>query len=396
MTSHRTSAAVSILFAFVVAVAGVSPVGGEKVKPSPTPSPDPRKVVAVSAGYDHVLALTEDGSVSAWGNNALGQLGTGDTQKRLVPVKVEGLAGVTAVSAGNGFSLALLSDGTVWGWGAADQGQLGASDHPKQLRPRLIDGITSVKLIKAAGSTVAAIRNDGTLWTWGAAGQGLLGTGTSEDRSTPERIQILRNMKDVSGAGVHFAALDSSGRLWSWGSNRNIQLGKVSVESLDKPAVTIEDRSGSFASICAGSYTLFCRKDGTVWMIGWNSINRTGNGSDPRKVWYKGEAQQVELSAKIVQVSCFDHALALDDKGRVWAWGENTLGQCGNGTQRPVESPEKIEGLPQVAYVGAGRRFSVALSTEGALYAWGDNSFGQLGDATVRERLSPVRVMGFE
>jgi alpha-tubulin suppressor-like RCC1 family protein len=80
----------------------------------------------------HVLALSRDGSVWAWGVDDMGQLGNNrsEVQSR-TPVQVRGpggqgfLTGVTAIAAGGKLSLALKSDGSVWSWGQNSSGQLG-------------------------------------------------------------------------------------------------------------------------------------------------------------------------------------------------------------------------------------------------------------------------------
>lgn len=54
------------------------------------------KIIAV--GAFHNLALEEDGTLWAWGNNEYGQLGTGDTQPRSQPIPVQGLSGLTLVN----------------------------------------------------------------------------------------------------------------------------------------------------------------------------------------------------------------------------------------------------------------------------------------------------------
>ena len=55
------------------------------------------KVRLIAAGAFHNLALEEDGTLWAWGNNEYGQLGTGDTQTRSQPIRVQGLSGLTLV-----------------------------------------------------------------------------------------------------------------------------------------------------------------------------------------------------------------------------------------------------------------------------------------------------------
>lgn len=57
----------------------------------------PEKVQLIAAGAFHNLALEEDGTLWAWGNNEYGQLGTGDTQPRSQPIRVQGLSGLKLV-----------------------------------------------------------------------------------------------------------------------------------------------------------------------------------------------------------------------------------------------------------------------------------------------------------
>ena len=82
-------------------------------------------VVAIAAGAEHSLALLNNGTVMAWGNNEQGELGNGTTTNTAVPVAVTGLSHVVAIAAGGYHSLALLENGTVMAWGENEYGQLG-------------------------------------------------------------------------------------------------------------------------------------------------------------------------------------------------------------------------------------------------------------------------------
>ena len=79
------------------------------------------KVIGITAGFAHSLALTSTGAVLACGKNDDGELGDGGTTDSDVPVKVDLPAGtkVTGVAAGAGHNLAVTSTGAVLAWGLA-------------------------------------------------------------------------------------------------------------------------------------------------------------------------------------------------------------------------------------------------------------------------------------
>ena len=65
-----------------------------------------------------------------------------DAQTQLLPKKIEAFAGqrVVAVSAGEDHSLAITADGAVWSWGAGGLGRLGhGEDLSDQMLPKKIE-----------------------------------------------------------------------------------------------------------------------------------------------------------------------------------------------------------------------------------------------------------------
>ena len=85
---------------------------------------DLSEVTAIAADGGHSLALLENGTVMAWGENKYGELGDGSTNDSDVPVRVSGLREVVAIADGADHNLALLKNGTVMAWGDNDWGQL--------------------------------------------------------------------------------------------------------------------------------------------------------------------------------------------------------------------------------------------------------------------------------
>ena len=92
--------------------------------------------------------------------------------------------------------------------------------------------------------------------------------------------------------------------------------------------------------------------------------------------------QRAVLTFVLIWVSTFALTLAAQAQGRVWAWGENSDGQLGNGTYTNSDTPILVAGLSDIASVAAGSSHSLAVSSDGRVWAWGDNSEGQLGIGT--------------
>jgi len=158
-------------------------------------------VTAIAAHYLNTVALKDDGTVWTWGNNDYGQLGDNTRTSSYTPVQVVGPGGtgfltdVTAIAAGYGHMVALKDDGTVWAWGDNGYGVLGdgttdPSYTPVQvLGPEGVGVLTGMTAIAAGWYHTVALKEDRTVWAWGNNGYGQLGDGTIAERHTP--VQVL-------------------------------------------------------------------------------------------------------------------------------------------------------------------------------------------------------------
>src|SRR5688572_10883151 len=114
----------------------------------------------VATGYSHTLVVDSSGSIWAWGKNASGQLGTGNTTPSSLPVQVPGLSNIVAVAAGETHSLALESDGDLWAWGDNSWGQVG--DGTNTMRTSPVQVLTGAGKIAAGDRHSVACKSDGT------------------------------------------------------------------------------------------------------------------------------------------------------------------------------------------------------------------------------------------
>lgn len=72
--------------------------------------------------------------------------------------------------------------------------------------------------------------------------------------------------------------------------------------------------------------------------------------------------------------------MALTNKGAVYTWGMNEVGQLGLGNELPTIEPNLVTGLTKaVSKIDCGMKHCVAITKDYQLYVWGSNSYGQLG-----------------
>lgn len=342
----------------------------------------------------HMLALKSDGTVWAWGADSYGQLGDGTmTYDRNTPVQVHGpdnegfLTNVTAISAGgsySGFSLALKEDGTLWAWGDNDVGQLGDGTTTDRNTPVQVLGpngggfLTDIIAVSAGDHHVLALKNDGTVWAWGKNINYALGDGTHTDRYTPVQVlgpsgegfltnmvAILASYKSSGGEGDISFAVKSDGTAWSWGG----------VTDPNDPLfpTQIEEFSNAVSIAYDGLYETVLKSDGTVWQsilgeekqVAITDVITIVIAIDSSEgyayalrsdgtVWRlagAGTSMQVDGLEDVIDIGA-SGPCAVKNDGTVWTLGNNSYGQRGNGTTGdetsggpPGAEPVEVEGL---------------------------------------------------
>jgi alpha-tubulin suppressor-like RCC1 family protein len=181
--------------------------------PYPVRIPDLGDVIAVKAGARHSLALRKDGTVFAWGDNTLGQVGDGTTINRDRPVVVQGVRSAVAIAAGASFSVVVLSDGTVMEWGATY-----TNPQPRP-RPALLAGIRGARSVVAGDGHGAVITQAGGVITWGQNSHYETGRGRNASL-TPAPVAGLTDVRYLAACTSQTIAVLGSGRMMTWGEVR--------------------------------------------------------------------------------------------------------------------------------------------------------------------------------
>ena len=87
------------------------------------------------------------------------------------------------------------------------------------------------------------------------------------------------------------------------------------------------------------------------------------------------------------------HSCATTALGSVYCWGDGSHGQLGHGSRDSSAQPVKVEGFSApVIRVAAGRGHTCAVQSDRRVLCWGQNDLGQLGNGTQEDSLVPVLV----
>lgn len=344
---------------------------------------------SMDIGTEHALAIKNDGTVWSWGSNVEGQAGNGTNDWDYHNVPAPGpasLSAVTAVAAGDGHSLAILNDGTVRAWGNNDYGQLGDGSNSSSYTPVTVSGLSAIRSITASSSALylshsAAVKADGTLWMWGNNNYGQLGDGTTSPQFYPTQVidyndpsGFLQNVVAIATSGYHSVALKSDGTVWAWGYGGYGALGAGNNSTSLYPVQVIDysDPSGflqNVEAVAVGSlHSMALKSDGTVWAWGYGGYGQLGNGS-----WNNSNFPlQVSLFDTVSAISADEsYSLALLSDGTLMSWGyDNSYNVV----------PVPISGLTNVIAITSGHYGNMALKDDRTIWSWGYNSYGQLGD----------------
>lgn len=143
-----------------------------------------------------------------------------------------------------------------------------------------------------------------------------------------------------------------------------------------------------------GSFGIALDQKGQIWGWGDNSSGQLGKPKPNRNV-YTPEITATELDgSQIADIQCGNvSTLFLLKDGTVYTCGNNNYGQQGQpGKVERVKTPTRIEGLTDIVQVAAGFGQCMALDSSGSVWVWGRNSNGQLGTPDKKGARTPVKL----
>ena len=341
------------------------------------------------------IALDCDNKVWCWGDNGVGQCGTG-TKGGIVssPVQVKAgclsgtayecggnLCNVDVVYAGNANSFAILGDGpykgylVAWGGNISDGGYnsaLGSGSDAGSASPVWCVDLQGNKMknivqIFSGDDVTLALDSDGHVWSCGgllkpANGLGRLKAGGYSGDSQNggpsnafgmvyvEANKPLSNIVQIAAGDVSYFALDANGYIWSWGDSWNSSCGQGPNMQSNSPKRVVKG----------------------------NTLDEDNDGA--------------YLLAKQIGAGQ-SSGMAVSISGRPVTWGANPGQGSGDAAQNPgyvVFGSNTIHN--DVILINKGDNWGFYGRSDGSMYAWGQNDNGQLGIGSTAAHTSAVKI----
>ncbi|GEM_PF-1179865 len=304
-------------------------------------------------------------------------------------------------------SLALASDGTVYAWGENQYGQLGNGTNTDSNIPVAVkttgtpmEGKQIVQIAAGRWSSFA-LASDGTVYSWGFNDGGQLGNGTANHSNVPVAVKTTgtpmegKTIVQVASSVFHSLALASDGTVYAWGSNGDGPLGNGTNTNSNVPVAvkttgTPMDGKTITQVAAGGTHSLALASDGTMYAWGDGSKGQLGNGTNTNSsIPVVVDASDPSIAGKTVtQISSGMYSsFALASDGTMYIWGENNSNSpvAVPTTGTPMDGKRIVQVIHNLAHL-------LALADDGTMYAWGENSSGQLGNGTNTNSNVPVAV----
>jgi alpha-tubulin suppressor-like RCC1 family protein len=272
--------------------------------------------------------------------------------------------------------------------------------------------------VSPAGSATVKAKSDSTAYVFGNTAGTLTVTATGEGSSGSASIIVLPRSflagSAISGGldagGDITCGLISLGEGFCWGLNKLGQLGAKS----DSASVCFSEVGGlptaqacsllplrfaptlAFTTVAAGdSSACAIATSGRAYCWGDNSLGQIGNGSranKPTPTLVIGAQSFTSISVG------GGHACALDVGGAAYCWGQDSSGQLGDARRVNSTTPIPVSSGGQAPAVftsiSAGYRHTCALAPGGTAYCWGNNDSAQVGNGGTGSADTPAAVAG--
>jgi alpha-tubulin suppressor-like RCC1 family protein len=225
---------------------------------------------------------------------------------------------------------------------------------------------------------------------------GELCKGNTKEYTTPVKLPFS-DVTTLAG-GANHATYDAHGTVYSCGDNKYGELGDGNTSN-STTKVEVTGLAGGTVSTLVSSWgdAGALLSNGKYFDWGYDGAGQLGDGTTgvnsdvPVQVSLPGSVAQAAQGGSL---SDNGQTLVMLASGALYAWGNDSAYQLGDGKTASEPSPEPIFPPAGVTYqtLASGGDTSYAISTTGDVYAWGGSHGGQVGDGKRTDAKTPVQV----
>ena len=374
----------------------------------------------VSAGKEHSLLLTNQGTVYATGYNSFGQLGMGNNGANtdLNSFHFVSGGGIPPVTIGNPnswpewqgkviqveasrfgeYSFIVTKDGYTYATGYNNEGQLGMGNYGDNTDLNSFHFVSGgnlsewqgkVKQISCGLEHTLLVTNDNYLYVNGKTGNNRSGM----DNDPRPNLTVFTKCRDnnfqgivekISAGNTHSMLVTTNKNVFGTGTQYVIGFEESEKEKFTKIINDNYNFQGKVKQVSSGvNHTMLVTTDGDIYVTG------TDDTTGLQGIGYETEGNfticQTTVSGRVNHVSCnSDHSLLVTNDNYIYATGENTpdngykLGRSDtNDSFKICNNSSDIQG--KVKQVSAGSDHSMILLNDGRLYATGSKENGRTG-----------------
>jgi alpha-tubulin suppressor-like RCC1 family protein len=344
----------------------------------------------ISGGLFHTCGVATDDRAYCWGQNVNGQLGDGTTTSRARPTPVAGGHFFILVSAGAGYSCGITTQNRAYCWGQNTTGQLGDGTTTDRLRPVAVASSKRFSQVRSGYFHTCAVDPFNAAFCWGHNSNGQLGDNSKISRLTPVRVRGGLAFRRVFTAGFHSCGATLDNRGYCWGRNEDGQLGDGTTIQKLKP--TLIAGNHRFTQVFVGaahgggwsSNSCGLTSDQRAYCWGDNRLGQIGDGTSG---WNLIRTSPVAVLGGLQFSGLNTSGVAtcgVTTANRAYCWGSDGNFQVGDGNSTAEEytTPNAVTGGLQFRAITTGTLHTCAITTLNAAYCWGNNFEGQLGIGT--------------
>ena len=287
---------------------------------------------------------------------------------------------------GDFHTITLSDDGTVHSFGRNEEGELGLGHNNSVSIPTPISNLPKINLVSCGMYFSICVDLEGFIWSFGKNNCAQLGTGNRTNFNVPQKLLNIPPVLSVACGYAHTLIITDDDNLWSFGRNEYGQL------CLGNKEVYLTPQKTSFANISkisAGSdHSLFQNNKGEIFACGDNR-----NGQCVLGHFYDTQITPIiipNLPSKIAHFICgYNQNLFLDSEGNVYSVGQNYFGELGLGHDTYQNVLNKIENIPPIKIISCMRLSCYLIDFDGNVWSFGYNPYGQLGHGDTTQRNAP-------